>query len=71
MPSQSDFVIAGAAIEGGGQILFALPTNSPGVRISPPLHLVALSATHTGSIICDAVQLDRRWIVRGPAPKKS
>jgi alkylation response protein AidB-like acyl-CoA dehydrogenase len=66
---QCDFVIAGAAIEAGGQILFALPTNLPGVQISPPLRLVALSATHTGPITCDNVQLDKRWIMRGPVEK--
>ncbi len=65
----SDFVIAGAAIENGGQILFALPTKLPGVRISPPLRLVALSSTHTGPIACDKVQLDQQWILRGPVEK--
>ncbi len=65
---QSDFVVAGAMMNDSRQILFALPTNLPGVSIAP-LPLVALAATHTCSISCDGVRLDERWILRGPAEK--
>ncbi len=63
---QSRFVIAGAALEEGSQILFALPTDLPGVVIQPPLPLVALRSSWTARIDCTDARLERRWILRGP-----
>jgi butyryl-CoA dehydrogenase len=64
--AKAKFVVAGAVEEAGQQILFALPVDLPGVTVSPPLPLVALRSSWTSEIRCDGVQLDRRWVVRGP-----
>lgn len=48
--AKADVIVAGAALDDGRQILFALPTNSPGVDVQPPLPLVALRATWTSEI---------------------
>jgi len=63
---QSAYVIAGAVVPNEGQILFALPTDLPGVRVEPPMKLVALGATHTSSISCEDVRLDERLVIAGP-----
>jgi alkylation response protein AidB-like acyl-CoA dehydrogenase len=63
---KADFIIAGAAMPDGRQILFALPRNLPGSRVDPPTPLVALSSTHTSQVHCDHVRLDRSLVLRGP-----
>ncbi|MBC8106355.1 MAG: acyl-CoA/acyl-ACP dehydrogenase [Anaerolineae bacterium] len=63
--AQSEYIITGA-VTNGQQILFALPRDLPGVRVAPPLPLVALGCTHTSSVICEDVQLDNRFILIGP-----
>jgi alkylation response protein AidB-like acyl-CoA dehydrogenase len=66
---QADFIIAGAAMADGRQILFALPRGLPGVTIEPPMPLVALSATRTTQVQCHHARLDRSLILRGPADR--
>jgi alkylation response protein AidB-like acyl-CoA dehydrogenase len=48
------------------QILFALPTDLPGVTIDPPMELVALGASWTAQIRCRNVLLPRQQVMRGP-----
>jgi alkylation response protein AidB-like acyl-CoA dehydrogenase len=62
------YLLAGAALPDGNQILFALPTHLPGVLIGPPLPLVALGASHTARIDLQEVHLDPQFILRGPVP---
>ena len=50
------------------QILVALPTSLPGVRIPPAPDLVALTASRTGSVFCDRVFMERKWLLVGPVP---
>jgi len=66
---KSDLVVAGAALPDGRQILFALPTHLPGVRVEPPLPLVSLRASWTSQITCTGVELSSDWVMRGPADK--
>ena len=51
------------------QILVALPTGLPGVRIPPAPDLVALTASRTGPVYCDQVCVERRWLLAGPVPE--
>jgi len=51
------------------QILVALPTDLPGVRIPPAPNLVALTASRTGSVYCDQVIVERKWLLAGPVPE--
>ena len=67
--AKARYIVAGAAVDdGGGQILFAMPTESPGVTIEPPLPLVALSETWTSRVRCENVAIDRGLVLLGPAP---
>jgi len=62
------YIVAGAADGSGSQILFALPTDSAGVTIEPPLAMVALSETWTSRVRCERVAIDERLLLLGPAP---
>ena len=59
-------VVVGATLDDGRQILLALPTDLPGVRIPPSPLLVGLSASHTGAVHCNRVIVDRQWLLAGP-----
>lgn len=63
---QADWVVTGATLADGRQILLLLPTDLPGVFAEPPLPLVGLSATHTGAIRCEGVAVDEQWLLAGP-----
>jgi alkylation response protein AidB-like acyl-CoA dehydrogenase len=62
-------IVAGAVTEDGRQILFALPTDLPGVKVEPPLQLVSLRSSWTSRVELNSVRLDKRQILRGPAAK--
>ena len=49
--------VAGAVIEDGRQILFALPADRPGVTVRPAYDLAALGASRTCEVACDSVEL--------------
>ncbi|WP_254507059.1 acyl-CoA dehydrogenase family protein [Anatilimnocola floriformis] len=59
-------VVLGATFEDGRQILVALPTNLPGVRVPPAPELVSLTASRTGPVQCDQVEVSRDWLLGGP-----
>ncbi len=64
--AKADHIITGAVVEDGGQILVALPPSLPGVRIDPPLDLMALRGSCTTQVHCENVRVDRRWLLAGP-----
>ena len=67
--AKATYVVAGAvADDAGGQILFAIPTDAPGVTIEPPLPLVALRETWTSRVRCENVAVERDLVLLGPAP---
>src|SRR5262249_50738892 len=63
----ADTIVTGAVLEDGQQILMALPTRLPGVSVPPPPRLVGLSASDTGEVHLDGVELGREWLLAGPA----
>lgn len=62
----ADVVVTGAELEDGRQILVALPTDLPGVTTPPAAKLVGLSASQTGAVELDHVQVERRFLLAGP-----
>lgn len=62
----AQYVVTGAGLEDGRQILTLLPLNIPGVSIPPTHPLVGLSASRTGEIRLDKVKVDREWLLAGP-----
>ena len=67
--ANAKYVVAGAAADdAGGQVLFAIPTDAPGVTIEAPLPLVALHETWTSRVRCENVAVERDLVLLGPAP---
>ncbi|MCE9526618.1 MAG: acyl-CoA/acyl-ACP dehydrogenase [Planctomycetales bacterium] len=72
---KADYVVIGGSFDSAGsaatppQILVALPTNLPGVRIPSAPDLVALTASRTGSVYCDQAFVERKWLLAGPVPE--
>jgi alkylation response protein AidB-like acyl-CoA dehydrogenase len=64
---QAQAVIIGAVVEDGSQVLFALPTDRPGVAIEPPLPLASLVGSRTSLIRCSGVELGGDCLLAGPA----
>ena len=63
----ADLLVTGAAIESGGQILVAIPTQREGVLVGEPLQLLALTAACTGCVMLNRVAVRTDEIVAGPA----
>jgi alkylation response protein AidB-like acyl-CoA dehydrogenase len=65
----ADHLITGAVVEDGRQILAVLPRDLKGVRVGPPLPLMALTGSLTAEVHCEGVALERRWLLAGPADR--
>jgi alkylation response protein AidB-like acyl-CoA dehydrogenase len=61
-------VVIGATLPDRLQTLFVLPTDRPGVSITPPLDLSALCGSRTSLVQCRGVTLEREWLLAGPSP---
>jgi alkylation response protein AidB-like acyl-CoA dehydrogenase len=65
-------VLAATEIEGDTvtdrQLLIAVPTDSPGVTVADPLPLIGVSASATGPVQLDGVELRDDWLIAGPMP---
>jgi alkylation response protein AidB-like acyl-CoA dehydrogenase len=64
--NQADVVVVGATLEGGSQILVALPTRLEGVVSPPAPRLVGLSASCTGELRCQSVLVPHEYLLAGP-----
>jgi alkylation response protein AidB-like acyl-CoA dehydrogenase len=65
--SESQFIVAGAVLEDGQQILFLIQPDWPGVELGEPMRMVALSNTMTAAIHLKQVMIEDSWVLRGPA----
>lgn len=63
-----DFVVAGAVMPDGGQVLLLLPLATDGVRCDPAPKLLALDSSQTSVVHCDGVRLDASHLIAGPSP---
>ncbi|MCH2124543.1 MAG: acyl-CoA/acyl-ACP dehydrogenase [Pirellulaceae bacterium] len=62
----ADLVVIGATLSDGRQILANLDTRLPGVSVPAPVNLVGLSASKTGPVHCQDVEISRDAILAGP-----
>ncbi|HSU68876.1 MAG TPA: acyl-CoA dehydrogenase family protein, partial [Tepidisphaeraceae bacterium] len=67
--AKADFLVAGAATEDGGQLLFLLHGNAPGLTIHEPMPLVSLRSSWTTSVHCDRIEIPDEFVLRGPSDK--
>jgi len=63
---QADHLVAGATLDDGQQILLAVPAETAGLSVGPPLELMALAGSRTAEVKCDGVAVERRWLLAGP-----
>lgn len=63
------WIVTGATLDDGRQLLAVLPTDLPGVTVETPAQMVGLSATCTGPVRCDGVRLDPRWLMAPVVPE--
>lgn len=66
---QAQFIVAGATLDDGRQLLFVLPMDLPGLQIGNPLPLSALRGSRTAEITCRSVKAPRHWLLAGPTPQ--
>ena len=67
--SKADVLVAGAMLEDGRQILFALPTSRPGVEIAEGWPLLALTGSSTGPVHLNEVAITQDDLLAGPIDK--
>ncbi len=67
--AKADWVVVGAVIPDGRQLLIALRMSLSGVVAQGSLPLVALRSSWTGRITCDAVRVESDAVLRGPMEK--
>lgn len=62
----ADYVVVGAQLDDGRQLLAAVSTKLPGLEVEPPARLVALAASQTGRVAFRNVTVKREWLVAVP-----
>ncbi|HVJ67636.1 MAG TPA: acyl-CoA dehydrogenase family protein [Caulifigura sp.] len=66
---KADVLVAGASLDDGRQILFALPTSRPGVKVADGWPLLALTGSSTGPVHLDEVAIGEGDLLAGPIDK--
>ncbi len=66
---RADYLITGGVLEDGRQVLLVLPRRHDGVRVGPPLPLMALAGSLTAEVHCREVALEKKWLLAGPAER--
>ena len=61
-----DWIVVGAEIEDGRQILALLPMDLPGISVDTPSRLMALTGSQTGAVRFDRVEVATDAILAGP-----
>lgn len=69
----ADVIVMAATFVEDGQptdreLVLAVPTELPGITVDEPLPLVGLTASATGPVRLDRVQVPAEWVIAGPAP---
>jgi alkylation response protein AidB-like acyl-CoA dehydrogenase len=68
----ADFIVLAATLIEEGvpterELLLAAPTDSDGLTVAEPLPLVGVSASSTGPVHLNGVEVSRDWLIVGPA----
>ena len=62
----ADWLVTGATMDDAQQVLMAVPASSARLRVGDSQSLVALSASRTGAVHFDKVEVDASFLVAGP-----
>lgn len=63
----AEWIVVGAVLEDGQQVLVAVPRGLAGVRVEPALKLTGLSASCTGPVTFERAAIPRQWLLDGPS----
>lgn len=66
---QADVLVTGGTLNDGRQILAAIPTDRDGLRVQPPMKLMAMNASQTGAVHLDRVQITADELLHGPVER--
>jgi alkylation response protein AidB-like acyl-CoA dehydrogenase len=64
--TQADVLVTGGQLQDGRQLLAAIPTARQGLRVNPPVELMALGSSQTGSVTLTDVMIREDEILHGP-----
>jgi alkylation response protein AidB-like acyl-CoA dehydrogenase len=64
--AHADWIVTGASTDQGLQVLVAVPTDLPGVKVEPPVKLVGVSASQTGAVRFERASIPSHWLLAGP-----
>ena len=67
--AHADYLILGASLEDGRQLVGVVARDAVGVAVGAPLELMALRGSLTALITCQDVFLEQDWILAGPVEK--
>jgi len=59
----AQWIVAGAPLADGRQMLALVPTDLPGLVVEPAAEMVGLSATSTGPVRCEGVLVEHKWLM--------
>ena len=65
----ADYIVTGAVLPDGMQILAAVPTDAKGLTVGDPMRLLALSSSYTCEVRCKDVYVEAGQLMRGPAER--
>ncbi len=63
----STFIVTGATLPDGQQVLFLMERHLSGVTVDPAMQMVALTQTLTASLRLKDVVVEDRWVLRPPS----
>ena len=64
--THADILMTGGQLADGRQLLAALPADRDGIHVNPPVNLMALGSTQTGSVRLDNVAVEAKDVLHGP-----
>ncbi len=64
-----EYIVTGGVLPDRGQVLAAVPTDTPGVTVDRPMQLMALQSSATSEVHFKEVLVEQRHLIRGPAEK--
>ena len=63
---EADYLVTGATLSDGRQLLAMVPTEQAGVSADEPALLLALNGSRTGAVHFDDVRIKPEWLLCGP-----
>lgn len=64
--AQADYLVLGAELSDGRQILVVADTAWEGIEAAEPAELTALTASQTGAVRCEQLEVPRHYVLAGP-----